>query len=151
MTAVLTEEKTSIIEEYDQHSRRYRLFAEEIEHLVKNILAASNNNYNSVVSRVKERDSLAEKIDRKQGKYTHLSDITDIAGVRIIAFYSGDVDKISQIIEKEFEVDFENSIDKGKSLEPDRFGYCSVHYVVGMSAERLALPENHAPCGSIGF
>ena len=71
MTAVLTEEKTSIIEEYDQHSRRYRLFAEEIEHLVKNILAASNINYNSVVSRVKERDSLAEKlIENKES--THI-------------------------------------------------------------------------------
>lgn len=147
MTAVLTEEKTSIIEEYDQNHRRYRLFAEEIEHQVKSILAASNITYNSVVSRVKERDSLSEKIDRKQGKYTHLSDITDIVGVRIITFYSGDVDKISQIIEKEFEVDFENSIDKGKSLEPDRFGYCSVHYVVGMSDERLALPENHLYAG----
>lgn len=69
MTAVLTEEKTSIIEEYDQNYRRFRLFAEEIEHQVKSILAASNITFNSVVSRVKERDSLAEKIDRKQEKY----------------------------------------------------------------------------------
>lgn len=147
MTAVLTKDKSTIIEEYDQNYRRSRLFAEEIEHQVKSILDASSIAYNSVVSRVKERDSVVEKIDRKQGKYTHLSDITDIVGVRIIAYYSGDVDRISQIIEKEFDVDFENSIDKGKSLEPDRFGYCSVHYVVGMNADRLALPENHAYVG----
>ena len=70
-----------------------------------------------------------------------MSQITDIAGVRIITYYSEEVDEISKIIESEFEVDQENSIDKREALEPDRFGYCSVHYVVSMSSQRLSLCE----------
>lgn len=134
-------ENSSLLTQYDENIRTYKSFEAEIEHLVKSVLQASQINCNAITSRLKTRESLAEKIERKQGKYTSISDITDIVGVRIITYYSEDVDKIAEIIESEFDVDEENTIDKRESLEPDRFGYCSVHYVVKMSSDRLALRE----------
>lgn len=130
-----------LLEQYDQNVRLYKAFVNEIEHLITNILQTNKINCNAITSRTKSRESLAEKIERKQGKYNDLFQITDIAGVRIITYYAEDVDKIAKIIETEFDVDHENSIDKRESLEPDRFGYCSVHYVVQMNSQRLSLCE----------
>lgn len=140
MIEIATESK-DLLEEYDEKIRLYQSFMNEVEHQIKSILQVSQINCNAITTRLKSRESFAGKIERKQGKYAQISDITDVAGVRIITYYSEDVDRIAEIIEKEFDVDQENSIDKRESLEPDRFGYCSVHYVVKMSEARLKLPE----------
>lgn len=144
MTEMTTGRRHNLLKQYDDREQAYRSFVTEIEHQIKSILQASQITCNAISSRLKTRESVTEKIERKQDKYTDLSEITDIAGVRIITYYSSDVDRIAEIIESEFDVDQENSIDKRESLEPDRFGYCSVHYVVKMNAERLALREYRA-------
>ena len=135
--------KPLVMKEYDENSKVYQRFASEIERLLQRILIEENINCTAITSRLKDRDSLSEKIERKNDKYKSLSEITDIAGVRVITYYTADVDKVADIVEREFVVDKENSIDKRESLEPDRFGYCSVHYVVEMSEERLNLCENY--------
>lgn len=134
-------EKKDILDVYDDNVRLYQSFLEEIEHQVKSILQASGFVVNAVTARLKSRESLSGKLKRKPDKYSNLSDITDIVGIRIITYFSEDVDRISDIVENEFDIDRVNSIDKRESMEPDRFGYCSVHYVVQMSKQRLALRE----------
>ena len=131
----------SLLEQYDQKLSLYKMFASEVEHLIRSILHAKGIKYNAITSRVKERTSVSEKITRKNGKYATLAEMTDVVGLRIITYYSADVDVIADIIEQEFIIDRENSIDKRESLEPDRFGYCSVHYVVSMNEDRLKLCE----------
>lgn len=135
---------SSIMAEYDQTCNLFQRFTQDVEFLLNRIIQEDGIICSSITSRLKERDSLSKKIDVKKGKYRSLSDITDIAGIRIITYYADDVDRIVQLVEKEFLVDKENTIDKRKALEPDRFGYCSVHYVVGMSQERLKLKEYRA-------
>lgn len=137
----------SLLEQYDQKLSLYKMFASEVEHLIKSILHAKGIKYNAITSRVKERTSVSEKITRKNGKYATLAEMTDVVGLRIITYYSADVDVIADIIEQEFIIDRENSIDKRESLEPDRFGYCSVHYVVSMNEDRLKLCEFSAFAG----
>lgn len=141
MMEIVKSQKDQLLEQYDKQKGLYQSFASEMEHQIKSILQATGIECNAIVSRLKTKESVAEKITRKQDKYNDISEITDIAGVRIITYYSEDVDKVSNIIECEFNVDQENSIDKRESMEPDRFGYCSVHYVVEMNAARLALRE----------
>lgn len=133
--------KKKIMDQYQERHNIYQNFASEVEHQLKRILSEENISYNAITYRLKDEDSLSGKIDRKSDKYSCLEDLTDIAGVRVITYYSDDVDKVADIVEKEFSVDRENSIDKREALEPDRFGYCSVHYVVEMSQERLKLRE----------
>jgi putative GTP pyrophosphokinase len=50
----------------------------------------------------------------------------------VITYYSSDVDRVADIVRREFSVDRENSIDKRAVLDPDRFGYLSLYYVVSI-------------------
>lgn len=139
--------KANVLAQYDQQYKKYERFANEVEHQLRSILEEEGIVCNAITSRVKERDSLDKKIDIKMDKYSNLSEITDIAGIRVITYYDSDVDRVAKIVEQEFCVDKENSIDKREALDPEKFGYCSVHYVVTLNETRLQLSEYRSYAG----
>lgn len=112
----------------------------QLESLLVSLIASTDLSIHSITSRVKDRESLRRKVDKDE-KYLCLGDIHDVLGVRIITYIEDDVDQIAPIIEAEFEVDFNNSVDKRAIMDPDRFGYASLHYVASHSTERLKLTE----------
>ncbi|HET8660178.1 MAG TPA: hypothetical protein VFM55_14410 [Micromonosporaceae bacterium] len=112
-----------------------------MEELVRSALQSRGLHPHTVTHRVKRRESAVRKIERKARADYSLSDITDLLGVRVITYFNYDVDQVAEIIEQEFTVDRANSVDKRTSLDPDRFGYLSLHYVVGLSDSRRRLPE----------
>lgn len=120
----------TILKEYDVALARFRAAKKEICGQLENILndrrIISSNPI--ITSRVKERNSLRDKIITK-ASYNNLTDVTDILGFRVIVYLENDVDKVLQKIEENFVLDRPNCVDKRKKgLEP--FGYQSVHYVV---------------------
>ncbi|MFC2863888.1 GTP pyrophosphokinase [Klebsiella quasipneumoniae] len=137
----------NILSVYDEQKGNYESYALSLTSLLTTLIRDTGASIHSLDSRVKNRKSLEKKIIDKD-KYENISEITDIVGVRIITHYSDDVDKVAKLIEKEFIVDKENSIDKRKSLEPDRFGYLSLHYIVSLRNNRTCLPE-YAPYENI--
>src|SRR5271169_3466910 len=137
-----TDTQKLILSEYDGSYRLYEDFVERCEVLARELLAVNGYRVHSVTSRVKERDRLEEKIGREGKVYGKLSDVTDVAGVRIITHFEDEVDNIGALIEREFSVNPAESIDKRKLLDPDRFGYLSLHYVCTLHPTRLGLAEN---------
>jgi len=93
--------------------------------------------------RTKTADSFSEKIARpdKAQKYSHISDVTDISGVRVICYTSEDVDKVCKILSDHFVIDEPNSANREDIIDPDRFGYLSFHYVLLYTRDRLKLHE----------
>ena len=133
-----------ILKEYDKKASIHKSFTEAIEVLLKQIIT-DNIRINSISYRpqvIKTRKSLEDKIMRKEKNYETLNDVKDIAGIRIITYFENDVDKVAEIIESEFVIDKENTIDKRAVIDPDRFGYLSLHYVVSLNKTRLGLREN---------
>ena len=121
-----------ILEEYREQLPRFREAEARVKGLIRQALDEMGMLVAAVESRVKTEDSLAGKLELKGQKYHSLADITDILGLRVITFYSDDVDKVATAVERLFEVDWENSIDKRKILEIDSFGYLSLHYICSL-------------------
>jgi ppGpp synthetase/RelA/SpoT-type nucleotidyltranferase len=119
----------------------YSSFTQSVHKLIDQLLEESRISVHSISSRTKEEGKIREKIGREVNKYNKLSDITDISGVRIITYFEDGVDEVAKIVEREFQIDTENCTDKRSALDPDRFGYLSLHYVAWFSKARLALTE----------
>src|SRR5215469_6005147 len=113
-----------------------------LQALIVDLLAEASLEVIQIEARTKAIDSFTEKISRKRVKYANpLTEVTDLVGLRIITYYREDVTRVGEILKKEFQIDATNSVDKAAALDPDRFGYTSVHYVVSLSPDRRRLAE----------
>jgi len=119
----------AILQEYRDALPQCKAVAKEVSNLLKSTFEQAGLLVAAVESRVKTESSLAGKLELKGSKYKSLADITDIVGLRVITFYTDDVDKVASAVERLFTVDWENSVDKRKVHEIDSFGYLSLHYI----------------------
>ncbi len=138
-------DRLSMVDAYKEKMPLYEAYTKKIGELIKALLEettiSKNIRIHSVTSRPKEIDKFSEKVRREGKEYKKFSDVTDLSGVRIICYYKDDVDKVAEIIKDNFLVHHELSIDKREVLDPDKFGYLSLHYVVELSQERAKLKE----------
>ena len=132
-----------VIRQYASKQRdAYRLLSEKTKEFLSSLLRSKSIVPHSITSREKDPEELREKITREgEVPDAPINCINDLAGVRIIAYFKSDVDKIVPLIEKEFRVDHTCSSDKRLSSDPAHFGYASVHFVVKFRSEMLKLPE----------
>ena len=134
--------------DYTKTHSLHESFCHNLEDLITRLLKRKGIIVQSVTSRVKDEDSLRNKVQREDKQYTQLSDITDVCGIRIVTYFAEDVKHVADVIKSEFDIDQDNSVDKGDVLKPDQFGYRSEHYVVQLTPLRLQLSEyaNFADC-----
>lgn len=153
--------KTAIMKTLDPHSEDllqqyrdllpvYTKMADIIPEKLKGFFEEAGIVVAAVEHRVKEEKSLAGKLQKKGGKYRDIFDITDIVGIRVITFYIDDVDKVASVLERLFEIDWENSIDKRKAHEIDSFGYLSLHYICRIPESAYSVPD-HPELNKIRF
>ena len=130
------------IREYSKTRILYEEFAEQILGILKAIVKHEYPDIKiaSYSKRAKEIESLRKKLQKD--KYNENSEITDLAGVRVITYSRKDIHLIAEIIERSFDVDIQNSVDKTLNLGNDKVGYRGDHYVVSFDEKRIQMPEN---------
>lgn len=136
--------KSDILTEYDNERSNYILLADVVSKLLREIVVKSNIQTLTIEHRIKNKDSLSGKLELKGEKYKGLSDITDILGARVVCIFADDVDRFARHIEENFSIDNENSVDKREQLDPNSFGYLSLHYICSLPNDKQ-YPE--AICG----
>ena len=130
-----------ILREFDDREASFTELRLRVKDLVDKLLDERGIRVHTVVARVKKRPSLERKLHRHDPPYPSLDAITDLVGARVITYFSDEVDRVRDLLDAEFEVDTVNSRDVRATIDPDRFGYVSLQYVVSVSPARTALPE----------
>lgn len=139
--------RISAIEEYRKVRRIYERFADVVRHVLLASLTANDVTFHEIEARAKDLESFGKKAakpsesDPRRPKYPRpIEQISDLAGARIITFFPKTLSAVDHCINSEFQV--VEKTDKSEELEEEgRFGYKSIHYLVKMKPERLALPE----------
>jgi len=123
----------------DQHGeallKQYRELRPTLEQLAKDAydqlrraLRDQGIYVTAIEYRVKTEKSLAGKLELKGAKYKSIDDVTDLVGMRVITFYTDEVDKVAAIAKRVFDIDWQESVDKRKH-QLNVFGYNSLHYI----------------------
>jgi GTP pyrophosphokinase len=132
--------------EYESAVELLPEFGDYLESLFKVLLRNENIRVHRIDYRVKGKKSTQLKLarPRKEPGDTRprtLDSLTDLLGLRVITYSAEDVDRVASVIAAQFTVDRANSVDKRASLDPDRFGYLSLHYVAQLNPSTTGNPE----------
>jgi len=141
---VSTDSVQAMVQDFETKLPLFEGYVDKMKELVAELLEENNIKVHSIESRVKERPSLERKLRRSGANYSELIHVTDKCGVRIITHYADDVYdvyEVAKVIESEFAIDLANSVDKNLQLDPDKFGYISLHYVATISDTKMQLTE----------
>lgn len=124
----------AILTEYTQKREVYRHLEIYVADVLSHMMRDSKVMLMELTHRLKTPESLAQKIIKKD-KYLMLTDITDVVGLRLVAYFADDVDRIAALVSERFKMDWSNTVDKSAALSPTAFGYSSLHYVCSLPEE----------------
>jgi len=139
MSVQLSPHAEEILTAYHEKLPILQRLAQKTYDQLNEVLRAQGVEINSIERRVKTEKSLRGKLEIKGEKYNTINDVTDLVGIRVITYYTDDVDKVAAIVKNLFKVDWENSVDKRKLHKLDSFGYNSLHYICHLRDEEGEL------------
>lgn len=118
-----------LMQQYRKLLPTLQQLADEASSQLRHALREQGIYITAMEHRVKTEKSLAGKLELKGAKYKSIDDITDLVGLRVITFYTDEVDKVAAIAKRVFDIDWKESVDKRKLHQLDSFGYNSLHYI----------------------
>jgi len=135
------------VEQYGRKIDRYRDFAETVRDILADAIESRGLRVNEIQFRAKKLDSFGKKCetpseqDSNEPKYKNpLTDITDMAAVRVITFFPRTVEEVGQCVQAEFDI-VERVDHTATAQREERLGYQSVHYLVRFGDNRKGLSE----------
>jgi ppGpp synthetase/RelA/SpoT-type nucleotidyltranferase len=118
-----------LLRQYRELRPTLQQLADEACSLLRQALKEQGIYVTAIEHRVKTEKSLRGKLELKGAKYKSIDDVTDLVGLRVITFYTDDVDKVAVVAKGLFDIDWQESVDKRKLHQLDSFGYNSLHYI----------------------
>ena len=127
----------ALLQQYRELLPALERLAKDAYDLLRRALREQNIYVTAFEYRVKTEKSLVGKLERKGAKYKSIEDVTDLVGLRVITFYTDEVDKVAAIAKRVFDIDWQESVDKRKLHQLDSFGYNSLHYICRLHKDGL--------------
>ena len=129
-----------IIEDFRRTRGDYLELEGIVSEIIGGIVKSSGIPVMGIEHRVKEEKSLAGKLARSGDWYQKIEDLMDLLGARIILYFADDVDRIGKLIEGAFVIDRQYSSDQRAMLDPNAFGYLSLHDICSLPTDK-GYPE----------
>lgn len=130
-----------ILDAYKLQYELYHEFGEAILDDISNKILKYERLSTQIVSgRLKEPTSLGLKIS-SNSKYSSLSDVTDLVGLRIVTTYKNEIPFIIQQFNEAFEIDKENT-NTNEDKSESEFGYSSYHIIVSNAKDESFKSNN---------
>lgn len=130
------------VKKYASMHSTYESYSHRLAALTEDLLKAAQIDYVQIENRAKTVASFEDKISRKgYSNEDPFEAVTDLVGIRIITYYLEDVERVGELINREFAVEPIHSEDKSRLLASDQFGYRSAHHVARLGENRGALSE----------
>ena len=136
----LVANEDTILRQFSEQKQRLMDFQDDLEDIIPTLLSANGIEVANISFRIKNEDSLRKKIQFKR-KYQQLTDVTDLIGCRIVTLFELDMERVLEVLTREFEM-IELVDKRKKSLEGYiDFGYNSIHVILRFSDARCQLVE----------
>jgi putative GTP pyrophosphokinase len=139
--------RRTAVEEYSRRRDLYGHFAQAVKEILADAIATRRLRINDIQFRAKTLESFGKKVmmpseqNPGQPKYRKpMTDVSDLAGVRVITFFPRTVNEVCECIQEEFEV-IERVDHTATAQLEERLGYQSVHFLVRLANNRRTLPE----------
>ena len=137
---ILSQEARSFISGYQNKKDEFTKAKDIARSLVESIVLDLDIELHLVTARVKDSNSLKEKLIRKS--YVNPEEeLVDLIGVRVITYYEEEVDLVTARLTEELEIDRAGSVDRRQLLGLRDFGYRSVHLIAKLKGTRMRSPE----------
>lgn len=128
--------------QYTHLRDRASRFAAALQHQLLTLIEANSITLAvPLEGRVKNWDSIEEKMSRKSLRLDSILDLDDLIGVRVIVLFRRDLVGTDHLIRNTLQV--EQSEDTSERLAESQFGYQSLHYVARFPAGWLSIPTFH--------
>lgn len=131
-------------QEYEAKLDTYAAFARSLKELLHHLCNSRSIEAQTIDARAKTPASLVAKLTRYPN-YTHLEEVKDLCGSRVILYYRSDLSLVRELFSDEFEV-LDEEVHGAQVV--DAFGYQSLHLIVQLKKPRKNLVE-WAPYGDL--
>lgn len=138
--ALLPNTTLQFFEEYRENFGKYENAAEEAAAAVEGLLRGNVGGIQGIEARAKKPFSLLGKL-RQKSYGNPATEITDLVGVRVITQYPDTAKQVEKVLRPAFQIDEQASSDKLEELEPEAFGYRSIHLIAKQHRTDAALRE----------
>jgi len=136
----MTEHYKQDVEKFKRQWDTFSLFTKKLKALIEEMLQSEGLKFHKIEARTKDVDSFEQKILNPDKEYKEpIKEVQDLAAIRVIVNYTDEVEIVSNLLKKEFEVIYHEIGHQPEEQDPDRFGYVSDHYNLKLSDGRGSL------------
>lgn len=126
---------SNLISDYKSKYPKYKEFSAKLSPLFNKILRENYINCLQVSMRIKSLPSYLDKAYKISTDNHSPIKITDLLGVRLVAYYYEDIFTLARLIEDKFIVHHKNSEYEYRNKPVDKFNYASLHYKISLGRD----------------